>query len=102
MPATKTTIAMMIHFFEDLLAMMFLPHGSYRLLWRGCRRRCCCRLRREQVAPIGAVLHLRPYCVGNEWLTYAHLPTAAECFVQTDDVRRGIRAQIDEFVVLLQ
>src|ERR1700740_1959285 len=98
MPTARTTTEMMIHFLENLLAMMFLPHEWCRLLFGGVRR----RLSREQIAPIGAIFHLHPDSVGHEWLTDAQLPTAAKGLVQTDDVRRGVRAQIDELVLLLQ
>src|ERR1700758_4211033 len=98
MPTATMATEMMIHFLENLLAMMFSPHGWCRLLFGGV----CCRLRREQIAPIGAIFHLHPDSVGHEWLTDAHLPTAAKGLVQTDHVRCGVRAQIDELVVLLQ
>src|SRR5215470_19508783 len=97
MPPTTRTIAMMIHFLENLLAIAFSLPGWCWLIFGGVRR-----LRREQIAPIGAILHLGPAGVGDERLTDAHLPTAAEGLVQTDDVRGGVRAQIDEIVILLQ
>ena len=43
-----------------------------------------------------------PGGVGDEWLTDAHLPTATEGLVQTDNVRREARVQTDEVILLLQ
>src|SRR5215469_274359 len=104
MAPTTRTIAMRIHIFlDDFLAMVFSPLGWRWFGWwrraSGVGRR---RLRRQQIAPIGTPLHLDPGDVVDEWLTYAHLPAATEGLVQTNNVRRCARAQMDELIFLLQ